>query len=77
MNYTRKEQLLSSKANNAKLAVSRLKELKKGYMQGLLKYETVQEVGKAYVDIFNDYSKALAKERQMPYKPISLGYFLR
>ncbi len=71
------EEILMELAAQAKDAVDDLKAAQKLFMQGKLTYEQVKQAGKPLVDTYNDYAKALAKARNMPYKPISLGYFLR
>lgn len=71
------EKELMELAATAKQAVQELKLIQKEYMGQLWTYDEMQEMGKPLVEEYNRYAKALAKARKMPYKPISLGYFLR
>lgn len=68
---------LEKMGTEAKAAIAMLKTMQKSFMAGKLTYDEMKEVGKPLVATFNAYAKALAKERKMPYKPITLGYFLR
>lgn len=64
-------------AAEAKWAILHLKALQKMFMAKMKTYDQVLEEGKPLIATYNKYAKALAKARKMPYKPISLGYFLR
>lgn len=68
---------LDQMAKLAKLSIVKLKEYRLLFKQGDLSYDAVKELGMPHIDNFNKYAKALAKERGVPYKGISLVGFLR
>jgi hypothetical protein len=61
----------------AKEAIATLQKLKRQFTLGKIDYATCIRRGSPLINKFNVYTKALAKERKMPYKPITLGYFMR
>ena len=68
---------LDKLAVQAKYALDMLKQYRLMFKQGDLDYDAVKELGMPHIDNFNKYAKALAKERGVPYKGISLVGFLR
>ncbi len=70
------KQLMVLAADAAK-AIKKLKAMQHDFMHGAITYYKMQERGKPLIKTFNLYAKELAKARKMPYKPITMGYFMR